>query len=272
MIERLQTCRTRHGILSAPARSSPQHREIATARCCRSCTRCRTTFGYVDRGRRAADRRGAQPLARRGPRRRHLLSRLPPRAGRAGTCSSSAAPRPARRWAATRWPRAPRRGSASRCGETTRRRRVTLEPVYCLGLCATAPSAMLDGRLVGRLDDAAARRAAGGGAAMTVARLHSRAMPPRSRSAPTRSRRRSRRGRRGAALDVEIVRNGSRGLFWLEPLVEVETPAGRVAFGPVDGRATSPALLDAGLLDGGAASAAPRPDRGDSLPASARRG
>ena len=30
---------------------------------------------------------------------------------------------------------------------------VTLEPVYCLGLCAVAPSAMLDGRLVGRLDE-----------------------------------------------------------------------------------------------------------------------
>ncbi len=30
---------------------------------------------------------------------------------------------------------------------------VTLEPVYCLGLCATAPSAMIDGRLVGRLDE-----------------------------------------------------------------------------------------------------------------------
>jgi formate dehydrogenase subunit gamma len=29
---------------------------------------------------------------------------------------------------------------------------VTLEPVYCLGLCAIAPSAMLDGRVVGRLD------------------------------------------------------------------------------------------------------------------------
>jgi formate dehydrogenase subunit gamma len=28
----------------------------------------------------------------------------------------------------------------------------TLEPVYCLGLCATAPSAMVDGRVVGRLD------------------------------------------------------------------------------------------------------------------------
>jgi formate dehydrogenase iron-sulfur subunit len=32
---------------------------------------------------------------------------------------------------------------------------------------------------------------------------------------------------------IEIVRNGSRGLYWLEPLVEVETPAGRFAYGPV---------------------------------------
>ena len=31
---------------------------------------------------------------------------------------------------------------------------VTLEPVYCLGLCATAPAAMLNGRVVGRLDRA----------------------------------------------------------------------------------------------------------------------
>ncbi|MBS7706877.1 formate dehydrogenase beta subunit [Chelatococcus asaccharovorans] len=34
-------------------------------------------------------------------------------------------------------------------------------------------------------------------------------------------------------LAVTLVRNGSRGLYWLEPLVEVETPAGRIAFGPV---------------------------------------
>ena len=39
-------------------------------------------------------------------------------------------------------------------GDTTADERVTLEPIYCLGLCATAPSAMLDGRVVGRLDDA----------------------------------------------------------------------------------------------------------------------
>ena len=57
----------------------------------------------------------------------------------------------------------------------------------------------------------------------------SRAMPPRSRSAPTRSPPRSRRRPHGAGIAVEIVRNGSRGLFWLEPLVEVETPEGRIA-------------------------------------------
>ena len=34
-------------------------------------------------------------------------------------------------------------------------------------------------------------------------------------------------------LPVRIVRNGSRGLYWLEPLIEVVTPAGRVAYGPV---------------------------------------
>src|SRR5689334_8288623 len=38
-------------------------------------------------------------------------------------------------------------------------------------------------------------------------------------------------GARG--ITIEIVRTGSRGLYWLEPVVEVGTPAGRVAFGPV---------------------------------------
>jgi formate dehydrogenase iron-sulfur subunit len=50
-------------------------------------------------------------------------------------------------------------------------------------------------------------------------------------------------------VDVTIVRNGSRGLFWLEPLVEVETVAGRVAYGPV-GAADVAGLFDAGFLDG----------------------
>jgi formate dehydrogenase subunit gamma len=37
-------------------------------------------------------------------------------------------------------------------GDTTADGRVTLEPVYCLGLCSVSPSAMLDGRIFGRLD------------------------------------------------------------------------------------------------------------------------
>jgi formate dehydrogenase subunit gamma len=38
-------------------------------------------------------------------------------------------------------------------GETTPDGQVTLDAVYCLGLCSVAPSAMIDGRLVGRLDE-----------------------------------------------------------------------------------------------------------------------
>ena len=52
-------------------------------------------------------------------------------------------------------------------------------------------------------------------------------------------------------LDVEIVRNGSRGLFWLEPLVEVEIDGRRIGYGPVKARDIA-GLFDAGLIEGGA--------------------
>ena len=55
--------------------------------------------------------------------------------------------------------------------------------------------------------------------------------------------------RRG--LSVEIVRNGSRGLVWCEPMVEVLTAAGRVAYGPVTA-IDVPTLFDAGFLQGAA--------------------
>ncbi len=51
--------------------------------------------------------------------------------------------------------------------------------------------------------------------------------------------------------DVSIVRNGSRGMFFLEPLIEVETAKGRIAYGPVS-VADIPSLFDAGFLTGGA--------------------
>jgi formate dehydrogenase iron-sulfur subunit len=51
-------------------------------------------------------------------------------------------------------------------------------------------------------------------------------------------------------LICEIVRTGSRGIAWLEPLIEVDTPAGRMGYGPV-GPSDVPGLLDAGVLVGG---------------------
>jgi formate dehydrogenase iron-sulfur subunit len=48
---------------------------------------------------------------------------------------------------------------------------------------------------------------------------------------------------------VQIVRTGSRGAFWLEPLVEVQTSTGRIAYGPVQA-ADVPALFAAGFLTG----------------------
>ena len=43
---------------------------------------------------------------------------------------------------------------------------------------------------------------------------------------------------------IEPVRNGSRGMFWLEPLLEVETDQGRIAFGPVSAK-DIPSIIDA---------------------------
>ena len=50
-------------------------------------------------------------------------------------------------------------------------------------------------------------------------------------------------------INVEIVRNGSRGLLWLEPLVEVETSRGRMGYGPVT-PGDVPGLIDGGFLEG----------------------
>jgi len=51
-------------------------------------------------------------------------------------------------------------------------------------------------------------------------------------------------------ISLTIVRNGSRGMFFLEPLVEIATPEGRIAYGPVT-PADVKGLFDAGFLEGG---------------------
>ncbi len=149
-------------------------------------------------------------------------------------------------------------------GETTPDEAITLERVYCLGLCACAPAALLDGEPHARLDQSAITSLIGehpGAAGVSPAAVSGRdASGPRKRvfvsrdacaiavgaervatalaAAATR-----------AALDIEIVRTGSRGLYWLEPLVEVETPTGRVAYGPIRPEDV-PGLFACGFLDG----------------------
>ncbi|HEY0267622.1 MAG TPA: NADH-quinone oxidoreductase subunit NuoF [Methyloradius sp.] len=51
-------------------------------------------------------------------------------------------------------------------------------------------------------------------------------------------------------IEIQLVRNGSRGMFWLEPLVEVVTDAGRVAYGPVEPSDVA-SLFDSDFLHGG---------------------
>lgn len=63
-----------------------------------------------------------------------------------------------------------------------------------------------------------------------------------------------------SGADIELVRTGSRGLCWLEPLVEVEFDGERLAYGPVAAADVKP-LLDAGLLSGGSHELALGPTR-----------
>jgi len=52
---------------------------------------------------------------------------------------------------------------------------------------------------------------------------------------------------RAQGIDIQLVRPGSRGMVWLEPLVEVESGGGRIGYAPVTARDV-PALVEAGLF------------------------
>jgi len=51
-------------------------------------------------------------------------------------------------------------------------------------------------------------------------------------------------------IEINLVRNGSRGMYWLEPMVEVATEKGRIAFGAVNKNDVA-SLFDADFLHGG---------------------
>lgn len=138
-------------------------------------------------------------------------------------------------------------------GGTTADGAVSLEQVFCLGNCALGPSVMVDATVVGRVDPARFDELVASGAARQDC-------PPSSGPVrvfvPGDSAARAVGADAVAAALVEaagdrirLVRNGSRGMLWAEPLVEVETADGtRVAYGPVAPDDVA-GLLDAGMLD-----------------------
>ena len=145
-------------------------------------------------------------------------------------------------------------------------RELHVETVYCLGNCALSPSAL-------------ARRRADRPARLRPDRRHRRrrersdAMSARSSFPATRLRCRSARTASPSRSRAKRKRAGSRSrscaparaaLFWLEPLVEVETAAGRVGYGPVAPRdAAAPVRMR--VPDRRRASQGARDGRGHSL-------
>jgi formate dehydrogenase iron-sulfur subunit len=137
---------------------------------------------------------------------------------------------------------------------------VEVEEVFCLGICSAGPTVAVDGRLHFLVDE------------LKMASLLKAAVQPRKVAAPAARKPPSPddtvvyvprdaaalaggADRVAAAFDaqpgVRVVRNGSHGMLWLEPLVEVVTPKGRVAYGPVTIADVKP-LLEAGILTGAA--------------------
>lgn len=148
-------------------------------------------------------------------------------------------------------------------GETTANGRVFLEAQYCFGNCALGPAVRIGDAVYGgvfneRFDELVAPLMAGTAAATHAADANRHEAPgtPRvyasndtgacSVGADDVARAIAERARE-VGLAVEIVRNGSRGAYWMEPLVEVDTPQGRVGFANVTVEQV-PALIAGAVL------------------------
>jgi formate dehydrogenase iron-sulfur subunit len=134
---------------------------------------------------------------------------------------------------------------------------VEIEEVFCLGHCSLGPAVAVQGRLSGGVTPEA------------IERIIANAAQTNSSAPATESGRgegvtvfvpRDAAARAGGAdavaqalaqePGVRVVRNGSWGMLWLEPMIEVQTAAGRIAYGPVQA-SDVPSLLKSGLLKGG---------------------
>jgi len=133
-------------------------------------------------------------------------------------------------------------------GDTTADGQVTLDKVYCLGNCACGPSVAIGSQIYGNVDRALfdqiiAALSSGEGETEIQRDATSdggeipRVFVPRDTSACALGADRIADAvaeqSQQAGMTFDIVRNGSRGLFWLEPLVEVEIEGQRHGIGPV---------------------------------------
>jgi formate dehydrogenase iron-sulfur subunit len=134
--------------------------------------------------------------------------------------------------------------------QTTADGELTLLPVYCLGNCACSPAVRVGNKIYGQVDPVRFDEIVSGlsssdevggqqldkTAQQTTKPLIKIFVPRDTTScslgadliADT-----IQQGIKSEQLPLQMVRNGSRGLYWLEPMIEFETEQGRVAYGPV---------------------------------------
>ena len=177
-----------------------------------------------------ADRRRAQRVEGGDRRRRQFLPRFPPRAG--AWRGAEDLPRRILPGGGLRGPGRPSRTAATASSPTRMtaagvERRDGLLPRPLRRLARGDARRRADGAADPRGLDASRWREA----RPMMPHLHSRRTSTRGRARRRRGRARLRRGARSGA--VEIVRTGSRGLYWLEPLVEIERDGVRLGYGPL---------------------------------------
>ncbi len=141
-------------------------------------------------------------------------------------------------------------------------RSVVVEEVFCLGNCALGPAAMCGGKLRGGLDaekvremvlEAAATEGKGAESSGTVGAVPNGgegAIVYVPQDAVSRAEGADAVAAAFSRAGARVIRNGSRGLLWLEPLVEVVVAGERVAYGPVRHEDVA-SLLEAGVFRGG---------------------
>jgi formate dehydrogenase iron-sulfur subunit len=142
---------------------------------------------------------------------------------------------------------------------------VELDEVFCLGNCSLGPTVLAGGRLHSNVDPAGVAAIVADAAATTAVSVRTAAAASPNGQAnghagvtvyvPRDAAARSVGADEVAAAfaaqpGVHVVRNGSRGMLWLEPLVEVVVAGTRIAYGPV-APADVPGLLAADVLHGG---------------------